>query len=135
MSLYSNITIKEWLTLHCVTKDVNDLFRKALKDNDEPMAVLTLAELLKRGDSDLVEEAIIEAVDTKCFASRHFATVFTNALTNLANRDPMLNKIARAVYRKGSWPESSEELIKLICFDNSKQEKPKTIKKFEYPVE
>ncbi len=37
----------------CATEDIDDLFRKALKDNDEPMAVLTLADPMRRGGTDL----------------------------------------------------------------------------------
>lgn len=59
MSLYGNFTLKEWLALHCTSEDANILFRKALKDNDEPMAVLALAELTKRSDTDLVSYAIM----------------------------------------------------------------------------
>ena len=73
MSLYGNFTLKEWLALHCATKDIDDLFRKALRDNDEPMAVLALAELIKRGDIDLITYAIQEATDAGYFVlGSHF---------------------------------------------------------------
>ena len=112
MSLYANFTIKEWLALHCATKDINDLFRKALKDNDEPMAVLALAELIKRGDIDLVTYAIQEATDAGYFAlGSHFSTVFTNALTQCGDRDPILKRIARNARKKGYWPKTSAELL------------------------
>lgn len=112
MSLYGNFTLKEWLALHCATKDIDDLFRKALKDNDEPMAVLALAELIKRGDIDLVTYAIQEATDAGCFAlGSHFSTVFTNALAQCGNRDPILRRIAKNIRRKGFWPKLSTELL------------------------
>jgi hypothetical protein len=112
MSLYGNFTLKEWLALHCVTKDIDDLFRKALKDNDEPMAVLALAELIKRGDIDLVTYAIKEAVDAGCFTlGSHFSTVFANALTQCGDRDPILRHISKNVRRKGFWPKTAAELL------------------------
>ena len=112
MSLYGNFTLKEWLALHCTTKDVDELFRKALKDNDEPMAVLALAELIKRGDIDIVTYAIQEATDAECFAlGSHFVTVFANALTQLGNRDPILRHISKNVRRKGFWPKTAAELL------------------------
>lgn len=112
MSLYGNFTLKEWLALHCVTKDVDDLFRKALKDNDEPMAVLALAELIKRGDIDLVTYAIQEATDNGCFVlGSHFSTVFANALTQCGDRDPILRRISKSVRRKGFWPKTAAELL------------------------
>lgn len=112
MSLYGNFTLKEWLALHCVTKDIDDLFRKALKDNDEPMAVLALAELIKRGDIDLVTYAIQEATDAGYFAlGSHFSTVFTNALAQYGSRDPILKRIGKNVRRKGFWPKTSAELL------------------------
>ena len=112
MSLYGNFTLKEWLALHCATKDVNELFRKALRNNDEPMAVLALAELIKRGDIDLVTYAIREAIDTGCFAiGSNFSIVFANALTQCGDRDPILKRISKNVRRKGFWPETAEELL------------------------
>ena len=112
MSLYSNFTLKEWLAFHCTTKDIDDAFRKALKDNDEPMAVLALSELIKRGDTDLVTYAIQEATDEGCFApGSHFSTVFTNALTQYGSRDPALRRISKNVRRNGFWPKTSAELF------------------------
>lgn len=119
MSLYGNFTLKEWLALHCITKDIDDLFRKALKDNDEPMAVLTLAELIKRGDIDLVTYAIQEATDAGYFAlGSHFSTVFTNALAQYGSRDPILKRIGKNVRRKGFWPKTSAELLDGTNFAN-----------------
>lgn len=112
MSLYGSLTIKEWLALNCVTEDVKECLRKALEKNDEPMAVLALAELIKRGDIDLVTYAIQEAVDAGYFThSSHFSTVFANALTNFGSRDPLLRRIAKSVLIKGCWPKTSEELL------------------------
>lgn len=112
MSLYGNFTLKEWLTLHCVTKDIDDLFRKALKDNDGPMAVLALAELIKRGDIDLVTRAIQEATDAGYFVlGSNFSTVFANALTQYGDRDPILRHISKNVRRKGFWPKTAAELL------------------------
>ena len=112
MGLYSNFTLKEWLSLNCLTKDVEELFRKALRDNDEPMAVLALAELIKRGDEDLVTRAISDACEAgylKC--GSHFSAVFANALTNLGGRDPFLRRIAKGAHKKGYWPTNMLELI------------------------
>ena len=112
MSLYGNFTVKEWLALHCATKDIDDLFRKALKDNDEPMAVLALAELIKRGDIDLVTYAIRDAVDAGYLSpDSNFSTVFANALTQCGDRDPILRRISKSVRRKGFWPKTSAELL------------------------
>jgi len=112
MSLYGNFTLKEWLSLHCITKDVDDLFRKALKDNDEPMAVLALAELIKRGDTDLVTYAVRDATEDGCFVlGSHFSTVFANALTQCGDRDPILRSIGKNVRRKGFWPKTAAELL------------------------
>ena len=112
MSLYGNFTLKEWLTLHCATKDIDNLFRKALKDNDEPMAVLALAELIKRGDIDLVTYAIQEATDNGCFVrGSNFSTVFANALTQCGDRDPILRRISKSVRRKGFLPKTAAELL------------------------
>ena len=117
MSLYGNFTLKEWLALHCVTKDVDNLFRKALKDNDEPMAVLALAELIKRGDTDLVTYAIQDANDAGCFTlGSHFSTVFANALTQCGDRDPILRRIGKNVRKKGFWPKTATELLDGIDF-------------------
>ena len=111
MSLYGSLTIKEWLALNCVTEDVKECLRKALEKNDEPMAVLALAELIKRGDIDLVTYAIQEAVDAGYFTlGSHFSTVFANALTNFGSRDPILRGIAKTVRIEG-WPKTSEELL------------------------
>lgn len=111
MSLYGNFTLKEWLALHCATKDVDDLFRKALKDNDEPMTVLALAELIKRGDIDLVTYALRDTVDTGCITlGSHFSTVLANALINFGDRDPILRGIAKTVRKKG-WPKTPGELL------------------------
>ena len=112
MSLYGSFTLKEWLALHCATKDIDELFRKALKDNDEPMAVLALAELIKRGDIDLVTYAIQEATDAGYFTlGSHFSTVFANALTQCGDRDPILRRIGKNVRRKGFWPKTAAELL------------------------
>lgn len=112
MSLYGNFTLKEWLAIHCTTEDVNGLFRKALKNNDSPMAVLALAELIKRGDTDLIVCAIYEAVDAGCFTSgSRFSTVFFNALAQCGNRNPALRHISKNVRKKGSWPKTAAELI------------------------
>ncbi len=112
MSLYGSFTLKEWLSLHCVTNDINDLFRKALKDNDEPMAVLALAELIKRGDIDLVTYAIQEATDAGYFKlGSHFSTVFANALAQCGDRDPILRRISKNVRKNGFWPKTSAELL------------------------
>lgn len=112
MSLYGNFTLKEWLSLNCSKKDVNDIFRKALKDNDEPLAVLALAELIKRDEIYLVTNTISEATDAGCFGFRtHFVTVFTNALTQLGERNPVLRVISKNVRKKGFWPATSAELL------------------------
>ena len=112
MSLYSSLSIKEWLAIHCATDEVDELFRKALKNNAQPMAVLALAELIKRGDIDLVTYAIREATDAGYITpGTHFSTVFTNALTNFGSRDPVLRRISKTVRVKGYWPKSAAELI------------------------
>ena len=112
MSLYRNFTLREWLALHCATKDVDMLFRKALKDNDEPMAVLALAELIRRGDTDLAIYAIQEATDAGYFElGSHFSIVFANALMQCGNRDPLLKSIGKNVHKKGSWPKTATELL------------------------
>lgn len=112
MSLYGNFTLKEWLSINCSTKDVNELFRKALKDNDEPMAVLALAELIKRGDIDLITYAIQEATDAGCFTlGSHFSIVFANALTQCGDRNPILGRIGKNVRKKGFWPKTAAELL------------------------
>ena len=112
MSLYSNLSIKEWLAIQCATVDVYELFRKALKKNDQPMAVLALAELIKRGDIDLVTYAIREATDAKyIIPGTHFSTVFTNALTHFGSRNPILRRISKNVRRKGFWPKTAAELL------------------------
>lgn len=119
MSLYEKFTLKDWLALHCGPKDIDDLFRKALKDNDDPMAVLALAELIKRGDIDLVTNALQEATDNGCFVlGSHFSTVFTNALTQCGGRDPSLRRISRNVRRKGFWPKTAAELLDGTDFAN-----------------
>ena len=119
MSLYGSFTLKEWLALHCATKDIDELFRKALKDNDEPMAVLALAELIKRGDIDLVTYAIQEATDAGYFTlGSHFSTVFANALTQCGDRDPILRRIGKNVRRKGFWPKTAAELLDGTDFAN-----------------
>ena len=125
MSLYGNFTLKEWLALHCATKDIDDLFRKALRDNDEPMAVLALAELIKRGDIDLITYAIQEATDAGYFVlGSHFSTVFANALTQYGDRDPILRRISKNVRRKGFWPRTAAELLDGTDFANC--ERPTT---------
>lgn len=112
MSLYGTFTLKDWLALNCITKDVDDLFRKALKDNDEPMTVLALAELIKRGDVDLVGRDIIEANNAGYLVlGSHFSTVFANALTQCGNRDPILRKIGKNFHLKGTWPKTTAELF------------------------
>lgn len=122
MSLYGNFTLKEWLSLHCATEHINELFRRALKDNDEPMAVLALAELIKRGDIDIVANALRDAVDTGCIAPEsHFSTVFANALTNLGKSNSILKGIARTIHDKGCWPKTSEELLDLKYLSGPEQ--------------
>ena len=98
MGLYDNVTIKDWLALHCTTKDVDELFRKALYVNDEPMAVLSLAELIRRGDNDLISEAIMNSIDAGYLKIGHFSIVLVNALANLASCYPTLAEIARVVH-------------------------------------
>lgn len=127
MSLYANLTLKEWLSLHCVTKDIDNLFRKALEDNDEPMAVLALAELIRRGDIDLVTYAILDATDAGCFTlGSHFSTVFANALMQCGNRDPILRHISKNARKKGFWPKTSKELLNGLGSEDS--ERPATRK-------
>lgn len=124
MSLYGSLTIREWLALNCVTEDVKECLRKALEKNDEPMAVLALAELIKRGDIDLVTYAIQEAVDAGYFTlGSHFSTVFANALTNFGSRDPLLGRVAKSVRIKGCWPKTSDELFDLEYLSGPEQVK------------
>ena len=112
MSLYGNFTLKEWLGIHCATGYVDELFRRALKDNDEPMSVLALAELIKRGDIDLVTYAIQDATNAGHIApGSRFSTVFTNALARCGSRDPVLRLISNNVRKIGFWPKTSVELL------------------------
>ena len=112
MSLYGNFTLKEWLALHCVTKDIDDLFRKALKDNDEPMAVLALAELTKRGDTDLVSYAIMDAIREEHLTSgTHFSSVFANALIQVGSRDPIVRRFGKYFNRHNVWPGTIANLL------------------------
>ena len=60
MNLYSILLVKEWLSRYCSVEEVDERFRKALKDNNPPMAMLALAELIKRGQRNLVVHAIQE---------------------------------------------------------------------------
>ena len=111
MSLYGNFTLKEWLALHCATKDIDDIFRKALEKNDEPMAVLALAELVKRGDSKLAACAVGDAVDAGHISlGSHFSIVFANALIRVGGRDVALKKAAKAVCGEAPRSESFEEV-------------------------
>ncbi|MBR3236157.1 hypothetical protein IKF92_00540 [Candidatus Saccharibacteria bacterium] len=113
MSLYSNFTLKDWLSLNLTTGDVDEFFRNALRTNDEPMAVLALAELIKRGDVDLVKFDIQEATDVGyIIPGSHFAVVFSNALVHYGNRDPLLRRINKNVQRNGSWPKTAAELFR-----------------------
>jgi len=119
MSLYGNFTVKEWLALNCVTEDIEGLLRKALKDNDEPMAVLALAELIKRGDNDLVTYAIREAVGAGYITSdSHFSTVLTNALVRYGDRDPVLRQIGKGILREGFQFMTEKEMIENIISVN-----------------
>lgn len=112
MSLYGNFTLKEWLTLHCTTGCVDELFRRALKDNDEPMSVLALAELIKRGDTDLATYAIQDATNAGYIPpGSRFSTVFANALARCGSRDPVLRLISNNVRKIGFWPKTSVELL------------------------
>ena len=76
------------------------------------MAVLALAELIKRGDIDLVTYAIRDAVDAGYLSlDSNFSTVFANALTQCGDRDPILRRISKSVRRKGFWPKTAAELL------------------------
>ena len=76
------------------------------------MAVLTLSELVKRGENDVVLHGIEEATDTKCIAPEsHFGVVFANALTNIGARDPILRAVAKTIRMNGHWPRFSTELL------------------------
>ena len=109
MSLYGSFYNQEMAT-HCTTEDVNSLYRKALKDQDEPMAILSMAELIKRGNTDLVAQAITDATEAGCFTAGHFSAVFANALANLGSRDPLLRRLAQTIRENGSRQETSESL-------------------------
>ena len=112
MSLYSTFTLKEWLSLNCVTKDIDKLFRKALRDNDEPMTVLAMNELIKRDDVDLVIDAIAEAVDEEYLVPEtSFSTVLANALIRLGDRKPALRRISKKIHLEGRWPKTAAELL------------------------
>ena len=112
MSLYGSFTVKEWLALHCTTEDVDDLFRKALKDNDEPMTVLALVELIKRGCTDRIMYATQEAIEAGYLVyGTNFSTVFRNALSQCGNRDPILRSITKKVRKNGYWPKTMAELL------------------------
>lgn len=112
MSLYGNFTLKDWLSLHNTTEDLEKHFRKALKDNDAPMSVLALTELISRGDTDIVTYAIKDATDEGCFTlGSQFSIVFANALTKCGNRNPFLRRIAANARKKGYWPSTSAELF------------------------
>ena len=111
MSLYSTFTLKEWLSLNCNTKDVNDLFHKALRDNDQPMTVLAMSELIKRGDINLVVDAIGEAVDEEYINSESsFANVLEQSLKRFGDRTPILKGICKEIDLKG-WPRTMAELL------------------------
>lgn len=112
MSLYGNFTLKEWLALHCVTKDIDSFFRKALEDHDEPMMVLALAELTKRGDTDLVSYAIFDAVEAGYITNDHFSVVLLNALSHYCMRDPILKGMAKYVRANKAWPKTTAEIFK-----------------------
>ncbi len=118
-SLYGNFTLREWLTLHCVTEDVYNYFRKSLKDHDEPMAVLALTELYKRGDVDLIVKAMEEATKAKSFIlGSKFAIVFANALKTICDRNPNIKRINENVACIGHWPDTTMELVKGTEFAN-----------------
>lgn len=119
MSLYGNFTLKEWLALHCATKDIDDLFRKALKDNDEPMAVLALAELIKRGDTDLVSYAMMDAIkEEHLIDGTHFSSVIANTLTQVGSRNPILRRFGKYFNRHNAWPKTIADLLDDTTFAN-----------------
>ena len=110
MGFYSTFTLKEWLALHCCTEDVDNLFCKALKDNDTPMAVLALFELVKRCEVDLVKKEVDEAIDAGYFAiCWHFSDEFAKALTYLGSCHPALKTIASEVRAAAGWPKAPKE--------------------------
>ena len=113
MSLYGNFTLKEWLSINCSTRDVNELFRKALKDNDEPMAVLALTELIERCDKTDIVYAIQEAVDTGWFApGSHFSDVLANTLlTQCDDRDPLLRRVGKNIRKRALGLEAASVLL------------------------
>lgn len=126
MSLYGHITLKEWLSLHCVTKDVYDLFRKALMDNDEPMAVLALAELVKRGEIDSIVHVINDAIkEDHLVVGTHFSSVFANALMQIGSRDPLLKRFGRYFTLHGVWPKNTSDLLNGTAFADC--ERPATL--------
>lgn len=109
---YGNFTVKEWLSLNCVTKEVYDLFRKALRGNDQPMTVLAMSELIKRGDIDLVISAISEAVDEEYIDSESsFSVVLAQSLKRFGDRTPVLRNIGKKIDLEGHWPKTAAELL------------------------
>lgn len=103
VGLYSNLTLRDWLSIHCTEEDVENLFRKALKDNDDAMAVLALAELERRYSQRklgiLLEAAKAGHINPKT----HFSTVFANALKQF-DSDSIWPKLAEFVDEEGAWP-------------------------------
>ena len=102
MSLYSKLTLEDWLSIHCTEEDVEDLFRKALKDNDDAMAVLALAELERRRTHKGYDILLAAARAGHINPKTHFSTVFANALKQF-DSDSIWPKLAEFVDEGGAW--------------------------------
>ena len=112
--LYANLTMRDFLATTCTIGQVKEFLRDGLGSNNEPMTVLSIQELAKRGREDIIINALRDACERNQISlGSQFAVVLANTLMTLSSSNtPLLRRYAkdaqRELEKEGNIPSFSE---------------------------
>ena len=97
--LYTSLTMRDFLATTCTTSQVKEFLRDGLGSNNEPMTVLSIQELAKRGNEGIILEALNGAFEQgQIPLGSQFAVTLINTLSIVSNGSamPLLRRYAKA---------------------------------------
>ena len=97
--LYKDLTVRELCASICVTKTVNELFKKGLEARNSQLAIPALEELIRRGDSDLIAKSLDQAFDNGWLVKGDALVGAIGMLLfgNVEKMDPILFRYSKAL--------------------------------------